>query len=117
MSPETPNAIKLETFVFDALPMTSTSILYETDRVDEFAPVKNADVEGKIETDSPASSKQLQTERAARWLEARGVTVPRHADGTVNATIEIKQTTAIYPEDLAEIDLPNTVEAGGELLL
>ena len=117
VSPETPNAIKLETFVFDALPMTGTSILYETDRVDEFAPVKNADVEGKIETDSPASSKQLQTERAARWLEARGVTVPRTAEGTVHATIEIKQTTAIYPEDLAEIDLPNTVEAGGELLL
>ncbi len=117
VSPTTPNAVKLETFVFDALPMTSASVLYETDRVDEFAPVKNADVDGKIEVDSPASSKQLQTERGARWLESRGVTVPRTAEGTVNATIEIKQTTAIYPEDLAEIELPNAVAPESELLL
>ncbi len=117
VTPDTPNAVKLETFVFDALPMTDASIIYETDRVDEFGPIKNADVPGTVETDSPASSKQLQTERAARWLESRGVTVPRTADGVVDATLEIKQTTAIYPEDLAEIDLPNAVAAGSELLL
>jgi len=116
-TPDTPNAVKLETFVFDALPMTENSIIYETDRTDEFGPIKNADVDGTIETDSPASSKALQTERAARWLESRGVTVPRDADGVVNATIEIKQTTAIYPEDLADVELPGKVEAGAELLL
>ena len=117
VTPDTPNAVKLETFVFDALPKTDASIIYETDRVDEFAPVKNADVEGQIETDSPASSKQIQTERAARWLEKRGVDVPRNEDGTVRAVIEIKQTTAIYPEDLEDVDLPAAVEPGGELLL
>ena len=117
VTPDTPNAVKLETFVFDALPMTNASIIYETDRTDEFAPVKNADIAGEIETDSPASSKQIQTERAARWLESRGVTVPRNTQGVVDATIEIKQTTAIYPEDLADIELPGKVETGSELLL
>ncbi|MEM7624345.1 MAG: UDPGP type 1 family protein [Planctomycetota bacterium] len=119
VTPQTPNAVKLETFVFDALPQCDASIIYETDRVDEFAPVKNADVEGKIETDSPASSKQIQTERAARWLEANGVKVARDGEGlgSVQATIEIKQTTAIYPDDLNGIDLPAEVAAGQEVLL
>ena len=122
VTPETPNAVKLETFVFDALPMCDASIIYETDRIDEFAPIKNADApgsDGKVETDSPASSKQIQTERAARWLEANGVKVARDGEGlgSVQATIEIKQTTAIYPEDLKTIDLPGEVAAGSELLL
>ncbi|MEM6855049.1 MAG: UDPGP type 1 family protein [Planctomycetota bacterium] len=119
VKPESPNAVKLETFVFDALPMCDDSIIYETDRVDEFAPIKNADTpEGEPDaTDSPASSKKLQTERAARWLEANGVEVARDADGAVDAVIEIKQTTAIYPDDLKTVELPAKVEAGGELLI
>ncbi len=122
VSPEKPNAVKLETFVFDALPLCESSIVYETDRVDEFAPIKNADVDGKLETDSPASSKQIQTERAARWLEASGVKVPRTSGGSegigsVDALIEIKQTTAIYPDDLAAADLPEAVGSGDETLL
>ena len=119
VKPETPNAVKLETFVFDALPMCENSIVYETDRIDEFAPIKNADVDGKVETDSPASSKQIQTERAARWLESHGVKVARDGEGlgSVQAKIEIKQTTAIYPEDLKGLDLPSSVDAGSELLL
>lgn len=117
--PGEPNAVKLETFVFDALPMCDASIIYETDRVDEFAPIKNADVDGKVETDSPASSKQIQTERAARWLEARGVKVPREGEGlgSVQAVIEIKQTTAIFPEDLDGVELPERVAAGEKFLL
>ncbi|MEO1236737.1 MAG: UTP--glucose-1-phosphate uridylyltransferase [Planctomycetota bacterium] len=113
------NAVKLETFVFDALPMCEDSIIYETDRVDEFAPIKNADTpEAEADAaDSPASSKKLQTERAARWLEANGVAVARKPDGEVDAVIEIKQTTAIYPADLAEVELPAEVKPGDELLL
>ena len=121
-TPETPNAVKLETFVFDALPMCESSIVYETDRIDEFAPIKNADLtdgSGKVETDSPASSKQIQTERAARWLEANGVKVQRDGRGlgSVAGVIEIKQTTAIYPQDLAGLELPAEVKAGDEVLL
>lgn len=119
VTPQSPNAVKLETFVFDALPLCERSIVYETDRVDEFAPIKNADTpEGEpAATDSAQSSKALQTERAARWLEANGVEVPRKPDGSVDATIEIPQVTAIYPEDLKGKTLPSTIEPGAEILI
>ena len=119
ISPQTPNAIKLETFVFDALPLCDHSIVYETDRVDEFAPIKNADTpEGEeAAKDSPESSKQLQTERAARWLEANRVKVPRKEDGSVDAVIEIPQVTAIYPEDLKGKNLPPSIQPGSEVLI
>jgi UDP-N-acetylglucosamine/UDP-N-acetylgalactosamine diphosphorylase len=119
VTPDSPNAVKLETFVFDALPMCENSIVYETDRIDEFAPIKNADIDGKVETDSPASSKQIQTERAARWLEANGVSVDRDGEGlgSVKGKIEIKQTTAIYPEDLQGLDLPERIDGRDEILL
>ncbi len=119
VEPQTPNAIKLETFVFDALPLCENSVVYETDRVDEFAPIKNADTpQTQVPAvDSPESSKRLQTERAARWLEANKVKVPRKADGSVEAVIEISQVTAIYPEDLKGRKLPAKIEAGAEVLL
>ena len=113
------NAVKLETFVFDALPMCEASIIYETDRVDEFAPIKNADAgPGQpLAVDCPATSKLSQTERAARWLEAKGVKVPRDAEGKVQAVIEISQLTAIEPGDLGDVELPESVEPGTQLLL
>lgn len=119
VSPHQPNAVKLETFVFDALPLCEKSIVYETDRVEEFAPIKNADTAEGHEpaVDSPQTSKQLQTERAARWLETRGVKIPRDDQGNVDAILEISQATAIYPEDLADEDLPNEIDPGAELLL
>jgi len=119
IEPTTPNAIKLETFVFDALPLAGSSIVYETDRVDEFAPIKNADTpEGEAPAkDSPESSKRLQSERAARWLEANRVTIPRKGDGSVDAVIEIPQIVAIYPEDLKGKKLPSKIEPGAEVLI
>lgn len=112
VEPTEPNAVKLETFVFDALPLCDTSIVYETDRVEEFAPIKNA--EG---VDSAQSSKALQIERAARWLEANGVSVPRDGQGKVQATIEISSLTAIEPADLAGVTLPDAIAVNSETLL
>ncbi|XAM01245.1 UDPGP type 1 family protein [Phycisphaeraceae bacterium D3-23] len=119
IEPAEPNAVKLETFVFDALPMSDVSIVYETDRIDEFAPIKNADsADGEPESpDSPASSKRIQTERAARWLEKQRVNVARKDDGTVDAVIELPQVTAIYPDDLEDKKLPVTIKAGRELVI
>lgn len=118
MKPEKPNAVKLETFVFDALPMCERSIIYETDRVDEFAPIKNADA-APIETsvDSPYTSKLGQAERAARWLESVGVKVARRGDGRVDGVIEISQLTAIEADDLKGLNLPADVPVGSRLLL
>lgn len=113
VEPTEPNGIKYETFVFDALPAAERSIVVETDRVEEFAPIKNASGGDSVET-----SHRLQSERAARWLEARGVTVPRDADGAVDASIEIAPTTAMEPSDLDD-DAINAavVEPGGSLVL
>ena len=118
IEPAKPNAVKLEMFVFDALPLCDRSIVYEVDRVDEFAPIKNAEAADLSDSvDSPSTSRSIQIERAARWLEAHGVKVPRDAGGRVQATIEIRPTTALEAADLAAGTLPETVEPGAELLI
>ncbi|MDH3584665.1 MAG: UDPGP type 1 family protein [Phycisphaerae bacterium] len=111
--PKQANAVKLETFVFDALPLCRTSIVLETERAEEFAPIKNADG-----ADSPETSCRIQIERAARWLESRGVQIPRRPDGETDARIEISPLTAIEPTDLEQIvDLPAAVEPAQTLLI
>lgn len=110
--PETPNAIKPETFVFDALPLARSSIVYETKRSEEFAPIKNA-----RGADSPATSHQLQSDRAGAWLETRGVKVPRDADGHVAAHLELSPLTALDPADLARARLPAAIEPGQVLAI
>lgn len=115
-SPKSPNAIKLETFVFDALPLCEKSIILETDRVEEFAPIKNADTPGSIAPDSPESSKRLQTERAARWLETAGVKVPRKG-AEVDAVIELPTLVAIDAEDAKGAKLPREITPGASIVI
>ncbi|MEZ6319369.1 MAG: UTP--glucose-1-phosphate uridylyltransferase [Phycisphaerales bacterium] len=113
VDPAEANGVKLERFIFDAIPLADASIVYETDRVEEFAPIKNA-----TGVDSVESSKRLQTERAARWLEAAGVKIPRNGAGEVEATIEISALTALDPAQLAgRSGLPKAVERGAEVVL
>ncbi len=97
VDPGEPNAVKLEKFIFDAIGLAKSSIIVETDRVEEFAPVKNA--QG---TDSVQTSKALQTERAARWLERAGARVPRDAHGVCECLLEISPLTALDAEQLGE---------------
>ena len=110
--PEKPNAVKLETFVFEAVPLAGSSIIYETSRTEEFAPIKNAKGE-----DSPATSHQLQSDRNGAWLEAHGVEIPRDAEGHVAARIELSPLTALEREDLARVKLPASIAAGEEVVL
>ena len=112
IEPQEANAVKLETLVFDALPLAESSIVYETSRTEEFAPIKNAKGD-----DSPATSHQLQSDRAGCWLEAHGVTVPRDADGHVSARIEISPLTALQASDLANVKLPDSIEPGEVIVL
>ena len=107
IKPAKPNAVKLERFIFDALPLANQAIILETDRIEEFAPIKNA-----AGDDSAESSKHLQTERAAKWLEKHGVKIPRKEDGSVNAIIEISPLTAAEASDLAKLKLPQEIRAG-----
>jgi len=103
IKPDKPNAIKLEQFVFDAIPLAKNAIVYETDRAEEFSPVKNA--EG---TDSPATCKRDQIRRAARWLREAGITIPEKG-GEPDATLEISPlyaTTAQQVKDRAAKSQP-----------
>jgi len=95
IEPAEPNGIKLESFVFDALPLASKSIILQTVRSEEFGPVKN--IAGP---DSPETTKKMMAARAADWLESAGVKVPRRADGSVDCIIEIAPSFALEKEDI-----------------
>jgi len=112
VEPAEPNAIKLESFVFDALHEAEGPIVLRTDRVEEFAPIKNATGE-----DSPATSRSIQCERAVRWLREAGIDVPCHANGQPDCVVEISPLTASGPEDLRANPPAKPVARGSETLL
>jgi UDP-N-acetylglucosamine/UDP-N-acetylgalactosamine diphosphorylase len=95
IEPTKPNGVKLESFVFDALPLASKSIILQTLRNEEFAPTKNA-----TGVDSAETTRQLMISRAASWLEAAGVRVPRKPDGSPDCTLEIAPAFALTKDDL-----------------
>ncbi len=101
VKPEKPNAIKLEQFVFDAIPLARNPLVYETDRGEEFSPVKNA--EGG---DSPETCRRDQIRRAARWLEGAGVRVAE------DAVVEISALFAERGEQLKGKKLPGEIKSG-----
>ena len=97
VKPEKPNAVKLEQFVFDAIPLAKNAIVYETDRAEEFSPVKNA--EG---ADSPATCRRDQIRRPP-WLAGAGVEVSRK-EREPDAALEISPLYA-KRRALAERDI------------
>lgn len=111
-SPSANNGVKLERFVFDALPLCERSVVLETDRTEEFAPIKNA-----TGSDSPESCSLIQTIRAARWLEGAGVSVPRKPDGSPDCVLEISPRTASTADELANANLPKAIDRGAHVAL
>jgi UDP-N-acetylglucosamine/UDP-N-acetylgalactosamine diphosphorylase len=111
VKPDKPNAVKLEQFVFDAIPLANNAIVYETDRGEEFSPVKNA--EG---VDSPATCKRDQVRRAAQWLKEAGVGVPEK-DGEPTAVIEISPLCATTAEQLRERSPKVSIAPGSAVYL
>jgi UDP-N-acetylglucosamine/UDP-N-acetylgalactosamine diphosphorylase len=97
VKPARPNGVKLETFVFDAIPLASKSIILETLREEEFAPTKNA-----TGVDSAVTSRKMLIERAASWLESAGLNVPKKPDGSFDCEIEIAPSFALYKDDVVE---------------
>jgi len=82
VEPKKPNAIKLESFIFDVLPLAANPLVLEVDRAEEFSPVKNATGVDSLET-----AQRDLVRRSCRWLESAGVSVPRRPDGEPDATI------------------------------
>lgn len=113
IKPTAPNAVKLEAFIFDALPLAQNALVLQVDRREEFSPVKNATGVDSLET-----SKRDQNARACRWLESAGVTVPHQPDGNPNVTVTISPLFALDAEDVhgKAALLPN-LEPGASFLI
>ena len=111
IKPDQPNACKFEKFIFDALPDAARPLILEFAREEEFAPVKNA--EGQ---DTPDSARTAMMEKAARWLEACGVQVPRAADARLKYRLEIDPAYANSYEELRG-RLPGDFQLRRETLL
>ena len=92
VKPADKNAVKFETFIFDAIPFASASVNFEVKREDEFAPVKNATGE-----DSADSCRRLMSDYFGKWLTAMGVTVPAN-----KPFIEIGPLYSLDADDLAK---------------
>ena len=94
VTPEKPNAVKFETFVFDALPLAKNPLILEADRLEEFSPVKN-----KTGIDSLESSRSDQSKRARQWLKKAGYSVNEES------IVEISPRTFPSAHDLQGADL------------
>jgi len=109
--PDKENGIKLESFIFDALPKTSKSIILETPRSEEFAPTKNATGIDSVET-----TRQMMVERAANWIESAHLTVPKKE--VSDCIIEIAPSFALEKEDIkAKLNQIPEIKPGDELYL
>jgi len=74
---------KFETFIFDALGFSETSVTLEVDRALEFSPVKNATGE-----DSAASARRALSGLFAGWVEAVQGDLPPMRDGMVPVEVD-----------------------------
>ena len=112
-NPVESDGVKLESFVFDALPLASKSIILQTVRNEEFAPTKNA-----TGVDSVQTAKRMITARAADWLESAGVTIPRKPDGSPDCLLEIAPGFALDREDISEkLDRVPTIRPGAKIYI
>lgn len=97
VTPEKPNGVKFEMFVFDALPLAKNPVIIEAAREDDFSPVKNA--EG---LDSPQTSKEDQLRMFARWLRAAGGRIDTDGTGLPGIQFEISPRFAVDEADFVE---------------
>jgi UDP-N-acetylglucosamine/UDP-N-acetylgalactosamine diphosphorylase len=91
---EEPNGVKLESFIFDALPLAERTMILECKREDVFGPTKNP-----TGVDSVESCRDMLVDRDARRLASAGVVIPRKADGSCDCRIELSPKVVIDNED------------------
>ncbi|MCB0873197.1 MAG: UDPGP type 1 family protein [Actinobacteria bacterium] len=96
VEPDEPNAVKFETFIFDALPLAGASVTVEVDRAEQFSPIKNA-----TGGDSPDQCRRDCNRLWAKWLRDAGVDVPTDADGEP-VDLEIDPRFALDADELRE---------------
>ncbi|KAL3311047.1 hypothetical protein Ciccas_010379 [Cichlidogyrus casuarinus] len=69
ISPTEPNGIKLEKFIFDVFPFSKNFGIWEVDKTEEFAPLKNPST---AKTDCPATCRQFQLQLYKKWATKAG---------------------------------------------
>ncbi|KXS20635.1 nucleotide-diphospho-sugar transferase [Gonapodya prolifera JEL478] len=106
VAPTTPNAIKLELFVFDVFPHAQNFAVLEVDRKEEFSPLKNAPNTG---TDDPQTSRRDILAQHRRFLEAAGATVEAAAE------VELSPVVTYSGEGLKEVVKGKKVHASGAI--
>ena len=111
IKPDKPNAVKLEQFVFDAIPLAKNAMAYTTERAEEFSPVKNA--EG---VDSPATCRRDQIRRAGRWLTDTGIEVPMK-NSEPDAVLEISPLFAVSEAQLKSKPALKKIDPGASVFL
>ncbi len=89
--PKKPNAIKLERFIFDALPIAERTLIVEGDRAREFHPVKNRDG-----ADSPETCRAALSRIGREWLSAAGHTADQ------DQPVEISPLQALDQDELIQ---------------
>lgn len=77
VTPETPNALKFEKFIFDLLPAAERPIVVEYAEADCFAPLKNAPGAPK---DTAEYVQRMMLDLHRRWLEAAGARLDQGVD-------------------------------------
>lgn len=101
---------KFETFIFDALAQSSSSVTLEVDRALEFSPVKNAEGE-----DSPATCRADLCKLFSRWAAEAGHALPG-VDAAGLHPVEIDPMVAEDENEfLARTDLTPHVDEHGHL--
>lgn len=111
IEPDSPNGIKFESFIFDALQHAVRAVSQEVNRKEEFSPVKNA-----TGVSSPETAQSALMELHASWLEAAGVKVPRDAQGSLATKLEISPLYALDREEAIR-KIPRDLTITDELLL
>jgi UDP-N-acetylglucosamine/UDP-N-acetylgalactosamine diphosphorylase len=92
--PTIENAMKFELFIFDALPLADRWLAMETNRAEEFAPLKNA-----TGSDSPSTVRSAMSRLHANWLRATGASVPLSAAGDPVDPVEISPLFALDADE------------------
>ena len=106
VKPDAPNAVKLECFIFDALPLATRTIILEADRKECFAPTKNA-----TGVDSAESCREMLCARDARRMELAGIAIPRKADGSPDCIVELSPRKVFDDADAVEFFKANPAKS------
>lgn len=99
IEPAEPNGVKLESFIFDAMPLAKKTMILEAKRETEFAPTKN-----KTGVDSVESCRAMLIERDRQRLKQAGIVIPPNSVVEISPCLMVDDADAIVYADQHKID-------------